>query len=136
MVQNLPKILVVDDELRDLFAQGLEIGAKGKYIVHVADRGDEAIRKAKLNKFDLILVDLRIPVVNGFDVIRQVREFDKEVIIFAITAYPAAYARDTAIALGADEYFQKPTDIKKLVVAIQEALSERNGNSRRAKKSD
>ena len=74
-----------------------------------AKTGIEAVEACRANPdLDLVLMDIRIPKVNGYEATRQIRQFNKEVIIIAQTAYGLSGDREKAIAAGCDDYISKP----------------------------
>ncbi len=109
----MPRVLVVDDEpdavelLRDFLT------AKGYDVITAAD-GEEALRRAKEERPHLILLDVRMPRMNGMEVLRRVREFDREVGIIMVTAVNEEETGREALKLGAFDYITKPLDLKYL----------------------
>lgn len=122
MAIKLKKILIVEDELVDLFISAIRIVGKGQYKVYIAERGDSGVRKAKAIVPDLIIMDLRLPGMSGVEAIKAIREFDKDVIIFAITAFPEEYSMKTVLNAGANRFFLKPFNILELMDDIDKAL--------------
>ncbi len=76
--------------------------------------GTEAIELCHKLDLDLILMDLRLPILDGLEATRQIRLFNKEVIIFAQTAQPFQYKEDNVLESGCNDYISKPIDLKKL----------------------
>jgi DNA-binding response OmpR family regulator len=112
-------ILVVEDEHPHLFEQALDtIG----YDVLVATRGDTAVKLAREHKPDAIIMDLRLPGLDGIEAIQAIREFDATVPIFAVTAYTDSYRREAAINAGANLYQAKPIDFTILLDQLDKAL--------------
>ncbi len=90
-----PHILVMEDDRG--VAKGLEMTLTEEgYDVHVAGTGQLAMRALKEEHFDLLIADMRLPDVNGMEVIRQVKELDPKTEVIAISGYPT-----TAIAVEA-----------------------------------
>lgn len=67
---------------------------------------------------DIVLMDIKIPGIDGYEATRQIREFNKEVFILAQTAYAQAGAREKAIEAGSDDYIAKPINKKQLIEII------------------
>ncbi|NIM55138.1 MAG: response regulator [Pseudomonas stutzeri] len=112
-------VLVVEDEHPHLFRQALEfIG----YEVLVALRGDVAVELARQHRPAAIIMDLRLPGLNGIQAIRAIREFDVAVPIFAVTAYTDSYRREAAINAGANLYQAKPVDFTILLNQLEQAI--------------
>ncbi len=121
-------ILIVDDEknIRLTLSQTLE--TLGTEIDTAAD-GEEALAKLKGREFGLILLDIRMPGMDGMEVLRRVREMRPDIRIIMITAYGTVESAVEAMKLGAVDFLQKPFDpeeIRELVlrVADRELLDE------------
>ncbi|MEE4662262.1 MAG: ATP-binding protein, partial [Halieaceae bacterium] len=106
------KILAVeDDETADIFLTEILEG-KCRELLHVKN-GEEAIKTCKANPdIDLVLMDIKMPVMDGYTATREIRKFNTKVIIIAQTAYALAGDKEKAIAAGCNDYIAKP--IKKL----------------------
>jgi DNA-binding response OmpR family regulator len=109
----MPRILVVDDEPD--FVELLQefLTAKGYEVISATD-GEQAIRKVKEDRPHLILLDVRMPRMNGLEVLKQVREIDHEVGVIMVTAANEEETGRQALALGAFDYIVKPVDFKYL----------------------
>src|ERR1700722_6817067 len=118
------KVLVVDDELD--IREGLDtlLSLEG-YSVDLAVNGSEGVRKIESRAYDLVLLDLMMPDRSGMDVLRDVRQRDRETPIFMITAYGSVEAAVDALKLGANDYFSKPWDNEKLLIEIDRMISKR-----------
>ena len=85
----------------------------------------EAIEACKKNPdIDLILMDIRMPVMNGHEATRIIREFNKEVIIIAQTAFALAGDREIAIEAGCNDYLTKPIDKAELLAIIDQYIKD------------
>ena len=118
------RILVVDDEMD--IREGLDtlLTSEG-YAVEMAANGGEGLRKLGSRAYDLVLLDLMMPDRSGMDVLREVRDRDRETPIFMITAYGSVEAAVEALKLGANDYFPKPWDNEKLLIEIDRMISKR-----------
>jgi len=122
-------ILIVDDEknIRMTLSQSLEsLGVE----MDAAGSGEEALAKLKERDFGLILLDIRMPGMDGMEVLRQVREVRPDIRIIMITAYGTIESAVEAMKLGAADFLQKPFDpdeIRELVSRVmnREKLDER-----------
>jgi DNA-binding NtrC family response regulator len=114
----------VDDELD--IREGLDtlLSLEG-YSVELAINGAEGARKIESRAYDLVLLDLMMPDRSGMDVLRDVRQRDRETPIFMITAYGSVEAAVDALKLGANDYFSKPWDNEKLLIEIDRMISKR-----------
>jgi DNA-binding response OmpR family regulator len=114
------RILVVDDEpaVTDLISYNLR---KAHYEVLVAADGRTALRMAREEDPDLILLDLMLPEVDGWDICRELRKGD-DVPIIMITARGEEMDRVIGLELGADDYIPKPFSIRELLARIKAVL--------------
>jgi DNA-binding response OmpR family regulator len=122
------RILVVEDEkdLADAIADGLS--RKG-YSVDTAYDGNEALNQIEINSYDLIVLDLNLPGVNGLDVCRRVRAEGSKVGILILTARAGLDDRVLGLDLGADDYLIKPFHFPELLARVRSVLR-REGESR------
>ncbi len=102
------KILIADDDEKSEMMISLTVKKLSKEIL-TAKTGDEAVAVCRNNSdLDLILMDIAMPNMDGYDAARQIRKFNKGVIIIAQTAYGLAGEREKAIAAGCNDYITKP----------------------------
>jgi DNA-binding response OmpR family regulator len=109
----MPRVLVVDDELDDLELLQAFLMAKG-YEVLTASNGEEALQKVKEERPHLILLDVRMPKMNGLEVLKRVRAIDREVGVIMVTAVKEEETGRQALRMGAFDYITKPLDLKYL----------------------
>ncbi len=116
------RILVVDDEadIRESLEALLEME---NYQVELAQNGTEGQHKIESGNYDLVLLDLMMPDRSGMEVLRDVRERDRETPIFMITAYGSVEVAVNAIKNGANDYFSKPWDNEKLLIEIDRMIA-------------
>ncbi|MEM7031930.1 MAG: response regulator [Chloroflexota bacterium] len=121
----MAKILYVEDHpaQRDIMAQMLELGG---FEVDTASDGVEGVEKATAWLPDIILMDLRMPRMNGFEAIEKIRgNGDTEKIpIIAISAWASGKHKKRALEAGANEHFTKPVDLNRLMGTINTYLKE------------
>lgn len=111
------KVLLVDDDMRNLFAMSKILDDKGMLITE-AENGKVAIEKLEKDKtFDLILMDIMMPVMDGYEAMRRIRKIKefKSIPIIAITAKAMKEDYEKCIAAGASDYLTKPLDVDKLI---------------------
>lgn len=114
------RVLIVDDE--KLIVKGIRFSLeKDDYEVDTAYDGGEALEKAKENTYDVILLDLMLPVMNGMDVCRQIREFS-DVPIIMLTAKGEDMDKILGLEYGADDYITKPFNILEVKARIKVIL--------------
>jgi DNA-binding NtrC family response regulator len=120
----MSSILIVDDEtgLRSIVASIL---AGHGYDVTEAGSGEEALACALTTRFDVVLLDLTLPGINGIETLKQLRDRDPEVPILLMTAYGSVKTAVEAMRNGAFDYLQKPVDYEELLLTIRRALEAR-----------
>ncbi len=116
-------ILLVEDETRvaDFIRRGL--AAEGWSVDHVAD-GDDALEHAAVNSYDVILLDLMLPGIQGQDVCRKLRARRSKTPILMLTALDSPEEKVSGLKIGADDYLTKPFDFDELIARV-EALHRR-----------
>jgi DNA-binding response OmpR family regulator len=120
------KILVVDDDILVLEALEELLTASG-YVVRVAARGQEALEMLDRERFDLLLLDVVMPKMTGFDLCREVRKRDDEmskVKIIMLTAKTEEKDVEIQEKYGCDLYLTKPIDPGRLKELIRETLED------------
>lgn len=115
------KILIVEDERA--VARGLEYALLNEgFEVLIAETGKSALDMFRAAEPDLILLDLRLPDINGFDVCRQLRQEGKRQPIIMLTALDESVDKVLGLELGADDYMVKPYDLRELIARIRAHL--------------
>ncbi|PIE33536.1 DNA-binding response regulator [candidate division KSB3 bacterium] len=116
------KILVVDDEgiqrdiVRDILQdQGHEVVALGS--------GDEALEYIKNSTVDVVLTDLRMPGMDGVELLQHIKAFDPEIVVVVITAYGSFESAVEAVKKGAYDYLAKPLEKEQLTLVVTRALN-------------
>ena len=119
-------VLLVEDEPRvaDFIDRGLRAESHG---VTVAENGGDGIELAKTGDFDVIILDLMLPDMHGYDVCQRLRQDGQHTPILMLTAMDAIEDKIKGIKIGADDYLTKPFDFDELLVRI-EALVRRTHN--------
>lgn len=117
----MSKILIVEDEeaIADLERDYLEISG---FEVEIAHRGDIGLKRAMEEDFDLIILDLMLPEVDGFDICRQVRQ-EKNIPIIMVSAKKDDIDKIRGLGLGADDYMTKPFSPSELVARVKAHLA-------------
>ena len=127
------KALVVDDE--KLIVKGLKFSLEQEgYEVDCAYDGQEAVDKAKEGEYDIILLDLMLPVLSGYEVCQQIREFS-EMPIIMLTAKGDDMDKILGLEYGADDYITKPFNILEVKARIK-AITKRNRRKAKAVKEE
>jgi len=122
------RILVVEDEktLADAIATGLTLQG---YSADVSYDGEQALVAAEVNQYDVILLDLNLPKVDGVEVCRRIRASDANVGILMLTARSTLDDRVTGLDTGADDYLLKPFHFPELMARIR-AILRREGDKK------
>jgi DNA-binding response OmpR family regulator len=134
-IASKKKILVVDDEKNiRLTVQHSLIAAN--YDVETASNGAEGLEKFKAGHYDLILMDLRMPQINGIEMLREIKARDKHAAAIVITAYLTIDTLLEAFSLGVSDYIRKPfspNDVRETVrrVLARETISEATVETKR-----
>jgi DNA-binding NtrC family response regulator len=118
------RILVIDDEADIRESLETLLGLEG-YSVDQAQNAAEGLHKLETRGYDMVLLDLMMPDRSGMEVLREVRERDRDTPIAMITAYGSVEAAVDALKSGATDYFSKPWDNEKLVIEIERMISQR-----------
>jgi len=125
----MPRILLVDDEELnvDMLKRRLE---KRGYEVLIATNGEEAVAQARAGRPELILMDVKMPVMDGHEATRQIKADPalKAIPVIALTAQAMQDDRDKALAAGADEYETKPINFSQLTAKIETMLKARGAS--------
>jgi DNA-binding NtrC family response regulator len=122
--ENIIKILLVDDEVKFLKAVADRLSIKG-FDVTTADNGDDAIAAAGKGGFDVAVVDLQMPGMDGTQVLKVLKESHKFIEIIMLTGHATVDSAVECTRLGAFKYLEKPYDFDKLVDALKEAYHAR-----------
>ncbi|MBS1114605.1 MAG: response regulator [Nitrospirae bacterium] len=116
------RILVVDDEDIVRTSCSRTLSPEG-YEVKLAKNGSEGLKMAREDKFDLVLTDLKMPDMDGIEVLRIIKEQWPETEVIIVTGYQTVDTAVKAIKLGAYDYIEKPFTPDALISAVTEALS-------------
>jgi two-component system, OmpR family, response regulator len=123
MTQNdrIPQVLVVDDEpnIRELVQVALKFHGCA---VTTAVNGKDALRQAEASKPDLIVLDVMMPDMDGFEVCRRLRAAGNEVPVIFLTARDTSSDTVTGLAIGGDDYVTKPFSVEALVARVRAVL--------------
>lgn len=129
------EILIVDDEasLREICRDALEDAG---YEVHEAKDGREALDFLGKKSVDLVITDLRMPVMNGLELLKKVKERELEVSFLVMTGFGTIETAVESMKVGADDYLPKPFNINHLLLKVEKVLSERKSRAERKKLSN
>jgi len=118
------RILIVDDEkyIRDMLKAFFEY--QGFEVFEAAD-GMEASEKVREEAFDLVLTDLRMPGLDGLEVLKPVKSVSAETAVLILTGYPSPQSESAAMKLGCDGFLSKPFRLEDLKSAVHQSLARR-----------
>jgi two-component system, OmpR family, response regulator len=119
--ERIPRVLVVDDEpnIRELVQVALKFHG---CTVSTASNGTDAIRQAEATAPDLIVLDVMLPDIDGFEVCRRLRAAGNEVPVIFLTARDTSSDTVTGLAIGGDDYVTKPFSVEALVARVRAVL--------------
>lgn len=117
------KIIIVDDDARNRFALSSYLEGRGMEI-HLLESGFQVIDFLKENKADIILMDMMMPEMDGFETIQQIKDNKetRDIPIIAVTAQAMKGDREKCLQAGASDYVSKPINMKQLVESIEKLL--------------
>ncbi|MCX8150960.1 MAG: response regulator [Candidatus Bathyarchaeota archaeon] len=115
------RILVIDDDENITQVVAAILKDKG-YSVDVASSGSEAIIKSETNHYDLMLIDIRLPDMEGTELLSRIRDTTPKIRKIIVTGYPTLQNAVTALNKNADAYIMKPFDVEKMLATISEQL--------------
>ncbi len=117
----MSKILIIEDEeaIADLEKDYLELSG---FEVEIEDRGDTGLTRALSEEFDLIILDLMLPGVDGFEICRSIRE-EKNIPVIMVSAKKDDIDKIRGLGLGADDYMTKPFSPSELVARVKAHLA-------------
>ena len=120
----MPNILVVDDKdsMRNMLTETL---LEEGYRVDAADNGEKALDLARNKSYDLVVTDLKMPDVDGLQVLDGVKEVDENISVIVMTAYGTIEDAVAAMKKGAYDFITKPFDTEYLCVLVNRALENR-----------
>lgn len=111
------KILLVDDDrlLREVIGNFLSMH---DYEVDQAEDGEHALKKFEPGKYQLALIDIVMPGINGLELMKRIRALDKEIFCLIMTGYPTVDSANCSIEEGASDYIIKPFQLDELLETI------------------
>ena len=121
----MAKILIIDDEkmIRDTLKEILDYE---KYTTEEAKDGEEGLEMIKKNEYDVVLCDIKMPKMNGLEVLEKTMEYGKETQFIMISAHGTIETAVEATKKGAFDFIQKPPDLNRMLLTIRNALDKTN----------
>ncbi len=128
MAKNLKKVLIVDDEETLTWSMAKSLSKdKDKYEVLVANNGKEALNQLKKHEIDLVISDIRMPDINGLDLLVRVKKEYPKVKFIVMTAYGSSEVQKEANRRGSIFYIEKPFEINDIRKIILDLLMKKRG---------
>ncbi len=124
----MAKILLVDDDPAILKIFQLLLTTEGHEVLATGS-GEEAVKLVQQESIDLLVSDVRMSPMDGFEVLRRVREAQPDILVLMVSAYASEASVKKASQLGAFKFIAKPPDPRQLIKSVNEALAER-GNKK------
>lgn len=124
-VKLKPTILIVEDEPSIVMLLQYNIEKAG-FLTEVANDGEEAVKKVSQVEYDLIVLDLMLPKMNGIEVCKKIRKSKNQVPILMLTAKDQEENKVLGLQIGADDYLTKPFSPRELIARIQAILRRTN----------
>ncbi len=118
------KILVVDDDNRILESLKAILESEG-YTVETAETGEEAVKRNKNNFFDVALLDIKLPGIQGTELLEILHKESPRTVKIMMTGFPSLENAVASLKLGADAYIMKPVNPEKLLDVVKKKFKER-----------
>ena len=123
MSRRLFRILAVDDD--ESILSVIKHVLKAEYTVETARDGEMAVRRLKCSPFSLVLADLKMPGMDGIEILRRTQEIDPRIPVIIITGFGSVESAVECIKIGAFDYITKPFNIKELRMLVHKALHDK-----------
>jgi DNA-binding NtrC family response regulator len=120
------KILVIDDELAP--RESIRMVLKDQYNVSTASGAHEGLEMMKQNSFDLVVMDIRMPKMDGITALQEIKKMYLDTEVILLTAYATLDTARDAIRCGAFDYLIKPFDKDDILLVIKKGLEKRRAN--------
>ena len=121
----MPKILIIDDE-RGIRSTLKEILEYENYTVDQAEDGEKGLEALSKNKYDVVLCDIKMPKIDGMEVLEKSREISPDIPFIMISAHGTIDTAVEATKKGAYDFLVKPPDLNRLLVTVRNALEKTN----------
>ena len=118
-----PQVFIIDDEVQICESIKLILDYEG-YGVDYVNTGEAGIERLRLKDYDVLIVDIQLPGINGFEVLQQVKEINPLLNILVISAFSNIENAVKATKLGAFDFIEKPIDRDKLLISVRNAYKQ------------
>ncbi|MBW2647646.1 MAG: response regulator [Deltaproteobacteria bacterium] len=123
-VENSIRLLLVDDEERFTQTLSKRLGERGLDVA-TASSGSQALKLMEDNVYDVAVVDIKMPGMDGVETLREIRKISPLTEVILLTGHASVDAAIDGMRLGAFEYILKPCEIEELIAKIEEAYAKR-----------
>ena len=112
------RILLVEDEkkIASFIKRGL---TEQHYSVDVSYEGDEGLYLAEINPYDLIILDIMLPMIDGFSILKTIRQEDEKIPVLILSARGDTKDKVKGLRYGVDDYLSKPVDVDEFYAAVE-----------------
>ncbi len=117
----MKKILIVDDEKKLRHILQIILEEKG-YATEEAENGEEALKLIKANNYSMVITDIKMPVMDGITLLREIKKIDPDYPVIVLTAFGSIESAVEAVREGALDYITKPFEEEKLLITIQRSM--------------
>ena len=126
----MTKVLYVEDNDDNVYMLKMRLELLGDFEVLAAENGEKGCEMAAAEQPDIILMDLEMPVVDGWEATRRLKgnPTTRDIPIIALSAHALAGEREKALAAGCNDFDTKPIEFDRLVATIQQILARRNSS--------
>lgn len=118
------KILIIDDDRA--VSTGVKMTLEDKYDVATSDSASDAFDHLAANKVDLVLLDIKMPVMNGLEALKEIKKRYPETTVVMLTAYPTEDNVRRSMELGANGFLSKPFELDELRAYVDKSLSKKD----------
>lgn len=112
-----PAVLVVDDEYGP--RESIAFSLASEFDVETCERAQDALVRLRERRYEVVLLDIRMPEMDGIRALEEIRKADKEISVIMLTGYGTLATAQQALVWGANQYLRKPPDIHELLVAVR-----------------
>lgn len=117
------KILIVDDDKNVTIFLEMFLKQKGYAQIQIVTTGEEALKAIQEDNIKLVLLDIRLPDIDGVEVLRKLKAFNQDISVIMITAFPDEKIAKEALAEGACDYILKPFDLAYLESSVHSKIT-------------
>jgi len=125
MIKTASRIIIIDDEKRMCDSLAALLSGDG-HEVAAFERSPEAVGAIEKGRVDLVITDIKMPVMDGLEILRRVKEIDEGIPVILLTAYASLDSAVDAISRGAYDYLLKPVEFNRLQLSVNRALEHRH----------